>query len=186
MPIETQTKIGLISAALILLGEKPLVSLSDDRYGATVGAALFELIFENELQSNRWRFAMKKAALSELVDVPLNEWQHSFQLPTDMLLSVGVFPSAPYEIYGDHLYTDQATVELDYMFKPEPGQVPGYFSIMLVYALARDMIKPITESDTGVQIMQKKYVQQRDRALYADSQGRPPTQIRSNPFIDVR
>lgn len=186
MPIETQTKIGLISDALILLGEKPLVSLSDNRYGATVGSALFELIYENELQSNRWRFAMKKAALSMLIGVPLNEWQHSFQLPTDMLLSIGTFPSVRYEIYGDHLYTDQSTIELDYMFKPTIDQLPGYFSIMLVYALARDMIKPITESDTGVQIMQKKYQQQRDRALYADAQGRPPTPIRSDPFTQIR
>lgn len=75
MSIETNTKIGLISKALILCGEKPLQSLSDDRYGATVGANLFELIYENELQSNRWRFACTKRALNRLVDVPLNQWQ---------------------------------------------------------------------------------------------------------------
>jgi hypothetical protein len=184
--IETQTKIGLISKALILCGEKPLVSLSDNRYGATVGANLFELIYENELESNGWRFATTKAGLSQLVGAPLNEWQFAYQLPTDMILPLGVFPSFPYEIYAKHLYTNQSIVELDYMFKPEVADCPGYFCILLVYALARDMIKPITESDTAVSIMQKKYQGQRDRALFADSQGRPPRQIRSNPFITVR
>jgi hypothetical protein len=53
VPIEESTKVGLISKALILCGEKPLTSLTDDRYGATVGVNLFELIYEAELQSNR-------------------------------------------------------------------------------------------------------------------------------------
>jgi len=184
--IETQTKIGLLSKALILIGEKPLNSLSDERYGATVGSNLFELIYENELQSNRWRFACAKVALSRLVDVPLNEWQYAFQLPPTMLLPIGIFPAAPYEIYADRLYTEQSTIELDYMFKPDVTAVPAYFSTLMVYALARDMVKPITESENAVVTFMKKYQFQRDRAMFADAQGRPNSSIVYSPFTDVR
>jgi hypothetical protein len=187
MAIETNSKIDLISKGLILCGEAPLTSLSDNRYGATVGANLFENIYENELQSNRWRFAMNKKALSRLVSAPLNQWAYAYQLPSDMLLPVGVFPpDLSYEIYADHLYSDRTSVELDYMFKPEVTDCPAYFTKLLTYALAKDMIKSITESDDAVQIMTKKYDMQRNVAMFADAQGRPAKPAFHSPFTDVR
>jgi hypothetical protein len=187
LSIETSTKIGLISKALILCGEMPLTSLSDDRYGATVGANLFELLYENELQGNHaWRFCCKKDALSRLVDVPLNQWQYAYQLPPDMLLPNYVYPRTRYEIYGDRIYTDATSVELDYRFKPDINALPAHFALLLVYSLAKDMIKPITESDRAQQIMQAKYDIQRNRALFADAQGRPNVPIQDSPFVDVR
>lgn len=186
MPIETPTKIGIISNALILLGEKPLNALNDNRYGATVGANLFEMIYENELQSNRWRFAMAKVALSKLTNVPLNEWQFAYQLPAEMLLPIGVFPICDYEIYAEHLYTDAASVALDMMFKPAVGDIPAYFATLLTYRLARDMAKPITESGTTGDRWGRDYVEQRNVALFADAQGRPSKPVYRSPFTDVR
>lgn len=186
MAIETFSKAGLISKALILIGEKPLEALSDNRYGATVGANLFELIYENELQSNPWRFSMKKAALSRLNVTPLNQYSYAYQIPTDCLLVRNVYPASEYEIFGDRIYSDASEVELDYQFKPEVEDVPAYFATLLTYALARDMIKPITESDNGAKLMHSKYVLQRDRAMYADAQARPPKSVQFNPFIVAR
>ena len=145
MAIETNSKIDLISNALILCGEKPLTSLSDNRYGATVGANMFELLYENELQSNRWRFAMTKESLSQLAAAPLNQWQYAYQLPATMLLPVGIYPpDLEYEIYADHLYSDRSSVELDFMFKPLVTDIPAYFATLMTYALAKNFIKPIT------------------------------------------
>ena len=184
--IETQSKIAILSKALVLLGEKPLDSLSDNRYGATVGSNLFELIYEAELQSNRWRFACAKTSLSRLNATPLNEWQYAYQLPSAMLLPIGVYPKASYEIYADRIYTDQSSVELDYMFKPDVSACPAYFTLLLTYACAKDMIKPITESDNGVQVMTAKYNVQRARAMFADAQGRPNSMMIDSPFTDIR
>lgn len=185
--IVAQTKIDLISKALILCGEKPITSLSDNRYGATVGSNMFELLYENELQSNLWRFAMTKGALSQLVAQPLNKWRYAYQLPTDMLLPVGIYPvDLQYEIYADHLYTDRSSVELDYMFKPEVTAVPAYFSTLMVFTLAQHFIKPITESDSAVEVMRRKYEMQRNVALWSDAQGRPAKPVVHSPFTDVR
>jgi len=184
--IETNTKIGIISKALILCGEKALNSLSDDRYGAEVGGNLFELIYENELQSNPWRFSMKKAALGQLNVTPLNQFQYAYQVPSDCLLVRHVYPATSYELFGNRLYTDDVSVELDYQFKPDVSLVPAYFNMLLVYALARDMVKPITESDVAVKLLQAKYVLQRDRAMYADAQARPAQTVQYNPFVSAR
>lgn len=184
--IETPTKIKIISDALILLGEKPLSSLSEDRWGATVGSNLFERVYENELQSNRWRFAMKKEMLARLLDVPLNEWQYAFQLPSDCLLPIGVYPSQQYEIYSDRIYSNASELELDYMFKPEVTAVPRYFAQMLTFAMAREMAMPIKESQAAYGMSDQKYMEQRARAMFADAQGRPNRPFIDSPFTDIR
>lgn len=186
MAIETQSKIGIISKALVLCGEKPLSSLTENRYGAQVGSNLFEILYESELQSNRWRFACAKKALSRLVATPLNEYQYAFQLPTDMLLPIGTYPRKQYEIYADRIYTNDTAIDLEYMFKPEVSNLPAYFSLLMAYALAKDMVKPITESDNAVTLMERKYVRQRGIAMFADAQGRPNRMIADSPFTDVR
>jgi len=186
VPIQTFTKTGLISSALILLGEKPTNTLVSQRHGVTVGANMFETLYENELQSNRWRFATMKVALSQLVDAPLNEWRFAYQLPPEMLLSIGVFPACLYDIYGDHLYTDASSVEMDIMFKPEVSEIPAYFALLLTYRLARDMAESLTESGPKKDRWGREYNTQRAVAMYADAQGRPSRTIVRSPFTDVR
>lgn len=199
-PIVSQTKLSWISAALVLCGEKPMNSLTDPRYGAAIGASLFDMIYENELQSNRWRFACKKAQLAQVNEVPPNEFQYCFQLPTDMLLPIGfwgVGPDRTYEIYSDKIYTNITSnpgpinstapvLTFDYLFKPDPSTVPSYFSLLVTYSLAKDMLKPITENDQSASAMQTKYNLQRSRAMYADAQGRPNRPIQHSPFTQVR
>lgn len=182
----TYSKIGMISSALVLIGETPLQSLSDDRYGAQVGSDLFDMLYETEIQSNRWRFSCAKKALGRLNVTPLNEWQYAYALPSDMLLPLGVFPRASYEIYADRIYTNRTSIDLEYQFKPELSKLPAYFALLMAYALARDMVKPITESDTAVTIFEGKYTRQRNRAMFADAQGRPNKAIVDSPFTDIR
>lgn len=186
--IETQSKIALISKALILLGEKPTSSLSDPRYGVTVGANLFEILYENELQGPQpWRFACKKASLGRLNLEPLNQYRYIFQMPTDCLLPNHVYPRTDYEIFGSHLYANQTSIDLDYRFKPEISACPAYFNLLLAYALAKNMINPVTEGSAAKQQLAiNAYNVQLGRAQYADAQGRPPKPIQDSPFVDVR
>lgn len=198
--IVTQTELSMISAALVLCGEKPLNSLTDPRYGSAVGAALFDMVYENEIQSNRWRFACKKAQLAQINATPPNEWQYAFQLPTDMILPIGFYGTGPdksYDIYGNVMYTNITSnpgpvnsttpmLTFDYMFKPDPSTVPSYFSLLVTLALAAHMIKPITESDSAMGLMTTKYDRQRSRAQYVDAQGRPNRPIQNNPFVAIR
>lgn len=199
-PIVTQTELSMLSAALVLCGEKPLNSLTDPRYGSAVGAALFDMVYEDELQSNRWRFACKKASLAQINATPPNEWMYAFQMPTDCLLPIGFYGTGPdrsYDIYGNVLYTNitsnpgpiNSTTPLltfDYLFKSDPSTVPSYFSLLVTLRLASYMIKPITESDTAASAMNVRYNQQRARAQYADAQGRPNRPIQHNPFVMIR
>jgi hypothetical protein len=197
VPIVSQTLISMLSAALVLCGEKPLNSITDPRYGAQVGAAVFDMVYENELQANRWRFACKKAPLAQINGTPLNEWQYAYQMPTDCLQFIGfwgVSPDKLYEIYGNVIYTNVSanpgvnagTLTAEYMFKPDPGTLPSYFSLLVTLALAKHMCKPITESDSARTKCEQAYLQQRSMAMFIDATARPNRALQHRPFLQVR
>lgn len=196
-PIVTQTMLSMLSTALVLIGEKPLNSLTDPRYGAQVGAAVFDMVYESELQSNRWRFCCKKGTLTQVNSTPLNEWQYVYQMPTDCLDFIGfwgVGPDKLYEIYGNQIYTNvtsnpgvtPASLTAEYKFKPDPATIPSYFSLLVTLALAKHMCKPITESDSARTKCEQAYNQQRSLAMFIDSTSRPNRPMQHKPFIQVR
>ena len=195
--IVNQSMLSMLSAALVLCGEKPMNSLTDPRYGAQVGAALFDMVYENELQANRWRFSCKKGALARVNAVPLNEFQYAYQTPTDCLNIIGfwgVNPDKSYELYGDLIYTNMtsnpgvnpATLVMEYQFKPDPGDVPSYFSLLVTLALAQHMCKPITESDSARTKCEQAYKAQRSVAMSTDASSRPNRPLQHRPFVAVR
>jgi hypothetical protein len=197
-PIISQTALSMMSTALVLAGEKPLNSITDPRYGAQVAAALFDMIYENELQMHPWRCTCKKAQFSLINGTPLNEWQYAWQIPTDCLSMIGFWGMGPdnlYEIYGGNtLYTNvssgpsNSTPMLigEYQFKPDPSTLPSYLSLLVTLALAKHFVKPITESDSARTKCEQAYEVQRGRAMFADARQRPNRPLQHRPFIQVR
>jgi len=101
------SKIDLISNALILIGDTPINSLTGGTRAQQVASSLYDNIVQNELTKHRWGFAKKKAQLSLTTDVPVdNEWKSIYQLPTDLLFLIKLYPSTNYALYGDKVYTD--------------------------------------------------------------------------------
>ncbi len=199
-PIVQQNKLSMISTALVLCGEKPLQSINDTRYGASVGASIFDMVYENELTSNPWRITCTKGQISQINAAPANEWQYVFQMPTDALAVIGFYgigPDRSFDIYGGKLYTNMNSgpgpvggsgrvLILEYQFKPDPSYLPSYLSLLVTLALAKRMIKPITESDSAQTKMEQAYNQQRNIAMATDAKQRPNRPLQSMPFVSVR
>lgn len=198
-PIVSQSMLSLMSAALVLCGEKPLQSTADPRYGAQVINALWDMVYETELQKNPWRFAMKKQALTQVNQQPINEWLYCFQIPTDCLLFHGfwgVGPDKLYDIYGDKIYCNINSgptnpgvgTQLigEYMFKPDPGTVPSYFSLLVALSMTQFISKPITENDTARTSWVQAYERQRATAMFIDAKTRPNRPLQHRPFIQIR
>lgn len=177
--------IDIVSQALVLLGEAPISSLTEGTAGQ-VATSLLETTRNQMLQANRWRFAAGKATLSRLTATPKNEWTYAFQLPSDLLLLYRVYPFTSYEVYEDKLYSDQATIEVDYLFDPGPGDYPSYFVEALVARLAAKMAIPITNNASLLEIQEARAKEAMAAALFADSQGRPNRPIEHHPWIRVR
>ena len=67
------TKIDLVSAALVLIGDSPINSLVGSARAQQVANSLYDSIVKNELTKHRWGFARAKAQLSLTTDVPVDQ-----------------------------------------------------------------------------------------------------------------
>lgn len=180
--LEAASKVNIIKDALLLLGEYEIQSLTDDAYSVQVANRRFEPLFEDLLTKSRWRFAQKKAELSQLVSAPLNEWQYAYQLPGDLCLIVKVYPNTEFRVYGDTLYTNASSLDIDYIYKPEVGDLPPYFALLLTYRCAFEWARPVTEGASRKEELRQMYLEQLNAARYADAQGEPNVPFADSPF----
>jgi len=181
------TKIGTISNALLLIGDKTINSLDEGSFRATVASNLYDNIYESELMSHPWGFCRKMQTLALTTQTPVtSEWRNIYQIPTDLISIFRVHPRSDYEIYGDKIYSNQPSLVLDYHSKIPESQWPNYFAKLMEYALAKEFAIPIRE-DTGMaQLMNQLYIGQGQKSRAVESKQRIQRPIQSQPFIQAR
>jgi len=152
------TKLSICSDALIMLGEAPLTSFSGSDAG-TVCDRLYDGIKISTLAMYPWSFTVTKLALSRGT-APVNEYRYSYTLPTDLQRisgvravfnssEVGAMPmQGGWEIQGNLLLSNEATIVIDYQFEPEEFQLPTYFVQLLKYMLAWHIAETVTDQIT--------------------------------------
>lgn len=178
--------VEICSNALLLIGHNAISSFTEGGAGAQVASNLYDQTLESLLSYHPWRFAVGQVALARLVDVPVNTWSYAFQLPTDFLRAIKVYPHGDYEIFEDMIYSNNDALDLDYLFRPEESRFPAYFTEALTYYLASKFSIPVTSNRALAETYNAKYMEALGQAMAADSQGRVPTAIVDSPFTDVR
>jgi len=179
------SKEDIVSQALLYIGEAPISSFSEGTAGL-VASNLYDITRDDLLTAYRWRFAVGKNSLSRLADTPHNEWQYAFQLPADLLMLIRTYPNSLYEVYEDKLYSNNATVDIDYVFRPKSAAFPAYFVKALGYKLASEFSISITNNQTMADRMEDRYLKAIAKAKFNDSQGRPNVAVQSRPWIEAR
>ncbi len=177
-------KRSIINQALVRLGERTITDMSLP-IGEIV-SSVYDTVKDTLLASHRWRFAMKKVALSESSGDPVNEWGNHFDLPDDMVLLITTYPVSSYEIYEDKLLTNAGSVSVDYVYDPGEKKYPAYFVNAFAKQLSADTALAITHDKTLHELITVEAESAAAAARNRDSQGRPPTAIISRPFIDAR
>jgi len=178
--------IDIASQALQLIGASPINSFSDPGAGAKVASNIYESTLRNLLTSTYWTFTLKKQELNLLTSPPVNEFQYQFQIPTDCLKVLKVYPQTYYKIYGDKILTNTKTLSIDYVHRPETNLLPDYFTWALTYKLAADFAMSVTYNENVNALYEQKFRAQIAEAYAADGQQNPQTPIQDQPFTDVR
>lgn len=182
------SKIDMISAALVLIGDKPLNSLTGNSRQQQTANALYNSIVQMELTKHRWGFARKKAQLSLTTDVPVDqEYKSIYQLPSDLLVLIKLYPNTNYQVLGDKVYTNLSqALYCDYIYNTPESDWPAYFVKTIEYALAVDFATSIRDSSAIQSNMAALYKETSRSARFTDSQQHPQTPIQHRPFINVR
>jgi len=188
--VKNYSDIDIASNALLMIGENPIASFTEDTVAALIAANLYHSTFESLLTLHPWRFASNKATLSRLTAKPTNQWKYAFQLPADFLVAQHVDQgNHNYQIYADKLYSDNETMVLDYTYKPDESFLPAYFTQLLELRLAAVFAIPITESATKGEYYAGLADKQLQRAKTIDSQSTPsigPPALEGSRLINSR
>lgn len=181
------SKIEMVNGALVELGAETVTSLSANKVEVDVANAVYEQVYRDLLGKAPWRFATQKADLSHLVAAPPNEWTDQFDLPAQCVRIVGVYPrGTPYEMFGDKVYANTATLAVDFVQQVSESLLPPPFVRLMVLELAVRMCMPITNDVELKKSLQQDARMQFGAALAADAQQRPNIPLQSSPFVDCR
>jgi len=175
--------VSICSNALLLIGHSKISALSENEHAE----AFYPTSYKSLLSKHRWHFATRKSVpLSRLTAAPQNEFDYAFQLPTDMLVLDRTYPSTNYKIFGDKLYSNNPTVEIDYRYQVAESDLPPYVVTVMEFLMASKFAIPVTANKTTAAEYREAYKDELRTAKFLDAQQAPADPISDNPLIDVR
>ncbi len=183
--------VSICSAALLLLGDKPIADFSENNDRTILVSNLYALKRDKVLRLNDWKCATKRVILSPDATAPTFEWGYRFLLPADWLrtLSVGVSTSDQddYEQEGRYLLMNRKDCYLRYVYANEDEST---WDPLLIDAMTQVMVAaltyPITKSTTK-QATEEEIVRDVLKTARAiDASDNPPPTLGDFPMLANR
>ena len=185
------SSIALCSRALLKIGADSIASFDDGTAEAEVAANLYPSIRDGLLSAHPWSFATAQATLPALVQEPVADYAHAFQLPADFLraLSVGAGGrgrGVTYRIAERRLHADATSIVLTYVFRPAETEFPPFFDLALIARLAAEFCIPMTESTTRSEALHRLAETEFRRAKMIDAQQDVAPRFEDFGLVEVR
>lgn len=174
-------EVDIANSALVKLGEKRLVSLSEGTELANLCNEQYTKKRDELLRSHVWNFATERVQLARSARVPAFEFEYQYPLPADFLTLIKLSSddaghSQPrYRLAHDITdgrvaLCDAESVYLEYVAQiTDTNRMPPDFRETLAYFLAADIAGAVTNSNTLVQLMAEFGEKWLRRAKSADS-----------------
>ena len=155
--------ITVCNAALARLGEARILDLADDNAAGRACSLNFPLARDELLRSHRWNFATERADLVQLSAAPTFGFTYAYQLPTDSLrvltvngVSASGDPDSAWEIEGNTLLHDEATVELIYIKRVTDLNLLDSLAIEALIVLLASKLAPAIQGGSTSKAMELK------------------------------
>jgi hypothetical protein len=182
--------VSICNAALQLLGDKVIASLSENTSRATLCNSLYTQARADILRAHPWNCLVTRATLAPTTDTAPGGWGYVFNLPGDWLrtLNVGEEDGVPedYVMEGRKIFANSATLYLRYLANKSEGNWDAHLVDVLTKRMAADLAYPITKSASMVELREKKLAQAMQQAKSVDGQENPPEDWGDSPLISVR
>jgi hypothetical protein len=187
------TDVSICSAALLLLGDKPIASLGEAGQKAQLCANLYPIAKRATLRCHPWNCLIKRVVLTPLASAPAFDWRYQFALPGDVLriLQVGHTGSTlPYETEGGRILCNTDQLPLRYVADVTEGNWDDLLVDVMVKRMECDLAYPITKStslrDSLLTEFMRPAVGVLAKAKNVDAQENPPEDWGDSPFLSVR
>ena len=165
------SEVGIVNAALDLLGEPAIISFADNSKAGRLAAKEFANIRDALYSRHPWNFGRKRDALAALADAPAWGYDFQYQLPSDYIRMFNVEGenegTGRWVVEDGKILTDlTATLNILYGYKvTAAAQMSAGFRDALAATIAKKWAETITGSNDVVQST-------RQNALVAVAQAR--------------
>lgn len=186
------SKTEIISNAITLLGNKPILSLEGQGDMVDAAAQAFDMLLPAKLSEGFWRFATTYTMLNQIEDLVIPQqmnWLYAYQLPDDYLEMVRLHPqNYNFEIFQNNvLYSNVLSPQyIEYVREVEPDDLPPYFVHYFVYELALYLCLSSANSAAYYAALKPERDYTMGLAMAKDAQNRPQSPLASMPVISGR
>jgi hypothetical protein len=177
----------ICNLALAKLGANLITSLEQtNSKEATLCSLLFERVRDAVLEEFPWPFATKRNSLAQLSETPAFGYDLYYQVPSDCLHILELFPEGRFLIEGNKIATNVVDAQARYIFREtNPNRYSASFILALAFRLAAELAEPISGSTSKSQEMWQLYQRQIAEAKLTNAnKGRWP-QAKPDPWLSV-
>lgn len=189
------TEVSICTAALQLLGDAPIASLTEGTKRANLCNNIWSTTRDDVLRSHPWNCLQTRVALSPLAATPVGGgWGYQFSRPGDYLRLVAVEDEEgeqiDYEFLGNRVMADTGTIYLHYLASKDVSEWDSNLVNLMIRRMQLELAYPITKStslrDALRQEFYAKGVGVLAQAKSVDGQENPPEDWGDSPLIAVR
>lgn len=196
------SKTDIANRALTKLGEDRITDLLDDTERARTVNSLYGIVRDAELRAHVWNFAIKRASLPRLAEVPGYGFGYQYQLPADLVRLIQVnewwywrggndhyaASNAEYQVEGRMILTDyESPLKIRYVASvDDPGLYDALFVEAFACRLALECCERLTQSNTKLQAIQLQYKESMRQATRSDALENPPQALPDESWMLAR
>lgn len=182
------SEVEICNRALVKLGEKTILSLTDDSKPARTCNLLYKPTRNYVLRNHPWNFAIKRVEMARNTEDPVYDYAYSYKLPSDCLrVLIPNREQWEYGIEGRNLVTDYPDSFLKYIRRVEdPNQMDESFQESLACKLAAEMAVTLSDNDARHKDMVKLYQLSITEARSVDAMEDGPKWLTSEEWLESR
>jgi hypothetical protein len=185
------SEVDIANAALIMVGESTIASLTDETKSARVCNHRYASVRDAILRRHPWNCATKRVDLGAVLagtDVPAFGYTYAYQLPADFLRVVQLQElDEPYKVEGRKFLTNVNPAKIIYIYKiTDVSAMDSLLTEAISAQLASEIAKSIGGSETMARAMAEMANEKIQEAQYADSRESGIDQITSSTWLDAR
>ena len=172
------TAVEVANLALDMVKEATITSMEENRAAARWMNRNFVPVRNYSLNTQIWKFAMKRAELAADPEPPAFEWKHRYRKPNDCFR---VLPPRhngsmdgrliPHQVEGDFILTNEpAPLRVRYIrVVDNPAEWPAHFVDAVVTRLALGIAHTLTGKTSMIEILSTKHSQAMAMAASLDA-----------------
>ena len=187
------TDVSICSAALLLLGDSPIASLTENTARAQLCANLYGIAKRATLRAHPWNCCTKRVVLSPLSEQPAFTWRYQFALPNGWLRTLQVGYDGDqfdYLLEGGRILANTNVLPLVYIVDSPESAWDDLLVDVMVKRMEMDLAYPVTKSTSLRDTLTAEFTRRGTgvlaRAKSVDGQENPPEDWNDSPFIAVR